>query len=981
PACEVYGGDGGIGVLPDGGYFDSDYWFFFDWVWSFDNFMQNFDVENYGFGPGGGGSIASLAVLDPSNGQSLVTYDIGRGVDLAGDPSVMYGQGSDIFAVNMLGTTPYVRPSSSAGLACSWTCGSSYTHAFGAGGGGAVGNSSLAGASDPLDFGAQAANGDNGIVIVLFDFPIDSDGDGFLSDVDCDDSAPTVNPGATELVGNGYDDDCNAETPIGSDTTLTCDIAPVSTNAVENDFLDLNFTGSNDLGEYATTGDVIGYTSVAAIGGPALATGTLSNLSGSSPTWTATLTVSDTTGISAGDGVTARNGVGDLGAGNVVTVSSVDDGTTLQLTIEGYTDPIEGDVTTIRTGTLVDARLTISDHVTPDNFDIEIVDESSEDGDLNATVSSQLYAYNSLDGTIANVAGAGPWTGEIQGLASTDGFNVGDRFIAGDAYGGWLPGTGGIYTVTGITDTTTITFSAEGGTAPQDGYISGIHSWTSVEYTFDFFEGGSDFVTPIDLNDVSVVVKDVDENQFVEFARPDSIRLEHDSAIEVLSGASSDLVPANNYRFWSAPRSVDTDTPHWVEVSYNTVSSMKVRIGELASGGMSMELAFGPANFTDPITCGTTIIDEVPTTTTYTGDSGRILEGTSMDLSATVDPAECTTPAVTFELTYPDGTTETITDPLDTTGFEPGDYQITASYAGDGTCLPSEDTADFYIPYQTVTTYTGGNGLITAGTSVSLSATVTPAECTSPAVTYTITYPDGTSYPASSPLNTSGFGPGIYEIVADYAGDDAACLPSADSTLLVIATPGDSTTGGGIYHVDSGISGTPRINFGFTVQRTVKTDKRTGSTEEIQRGQLLWMNTNQWRLKASLYSRRVTSSGITTGDTPVFGTNPCPVGVGVSGSNPKCGVIVGRGWLERWNSDTLEWEVATDLGRSGWVSFTATIYDGGSVKVCKGKTCSIVDVADWFGMTMAGITTSTGVPVSVPIQVRKQQNGAIVIRV
>ena len=51
---------------------------------------------------------------------------------------------------------------------------------------------------------------------------IDSDGDGYgnpsnplctYPELDCDDTDPDVNPGMTEVPGNGIDDDCDPATP------------------------------------------------------------------------------------------------------------------------------------------------------------------------------------------------------------------------------------------------------------------------------------------------------------------------------------------------------------------------------------------------------------------------------------------------------------------------------------------------------------------------------------------------------------------------------------------------------------------------------------------------------------------------------------------------------------------------------------------------------------------------------------------------
>jgi hypothetical protein len=104
-------------------------------------------------------------------------------------------------------------------------------------------------------------------------------------------------------------------------------------------------------------------------------------------------------------------------------------------------------------------------------------------------------------------------------------------------------------------------------------------------------------------------------------------------------------------------------------------------------------------------------------------------------------------------------------------------------------------------------------------------------------------------------INTSGWKEGVYTITASYAGT-TSCYDSSDSGPLSIAAPGASASGGGWYN----LSGSGRINFGFTVRQT----SRTANTYA---GQLVLINTGKWRIKAALsaYGKTGTTAGSAAG--------------------------------------------------------------------------------------------------------------------
>lgn len=85
----------------------------------------------------------------------------------------------------------------------------------------------------------------------------------------------------------------------------------------------------------------------------------------------------------------------------------------------------------------------------------------------------------STTGTVGSITGTGPWTATITGMTTTDGLEVGDEITATSGTGSLE--NGGVYIVASIPGSTSITFTATGGTIPTAGTITNVTLNTTVQ--------------------------------------------------------------------------------------------------------------------------------------------------------------------------------------------------------------------------------------------------------------------------------------------------------------------------------------------------------------------------------------------------------------------------------------------------------------------------------------------------------------------
>lgn len=81
-------------------------------------------------------------------------------------------------------------------------------------------------------------------------------------------------------------------------------------------------------------------------------------------------------------------------------------------------------------------------------------------------------ALISTTGTVGSITGTGPWTAQITGMTGVTGFAPGDYLTATPGTGS--VGTSGVYQVVSIDSSTSLTFTATGGTTPTAGTVTNV---------------------------------------------------------------------------------------------------------------------------------------------------------------------------------------------------------------------------------------------------------------------------------------------------------------------------------------------------------------------------------------------------------------------------------------------------------------------------------------------------------------------------
>jgi hypothetical protein len=257
----------------------------------------------------------------------------------------------------------------------------------------------------------------------------------------------------------------------------------------------------------------------------------------------------------------------------------------------------------------------------------------------------------------------------------------------------------------------------------------------------------------------------------------------------------------------------------------------------------------GDANFLSSAGTGTLIVQQLPTSLAYTGDTS-VNAGSPATVSFVLEDNNGNALASSSVSVTIDGQTQTLTTDANgkvsfTVTKPGGSYPITASYGGTTLYLPSTGSGSLTVnKIPTTTTYTGDT-TAGAGTTATLSAKLVDVNG-NPLSGKTVTLGFGQSS-CTATTNASGVatctvtvvdGPGSYPITASFAGDGVYLASSGPSTMTVTGKSAtaivDNVTGTFLQGSSLTLSGTLTANgsplAGKTVKLTFGSTSCTGTT-------------------------------------------------------------------------------------------------------------------------------------------------------
>lgn len=131
-----------------------------------------------------------------------------------------------------------------------------------------------------------------------------------------------------------------------------------------------------------------------------------------------------------------------------------------------------------------------------------------------------------------------------------------------------------------------------------------------VEVTIEFFVSGTS--TPVTLSGIKINVKDVDNNQWVEFSNIASYLLATGSNLVVQTNSTNSAVAAGSTRFWEPNGEPDdVDSPlFWAESTLNSTSSVVFRVGSSIIDTAGFDVTFAGAAWTVPTGSATTTVPQ-----------------------------------------------------------------------------------------------------------------------------------------------------------------------------------------------------------------------------------------------------------------------------------------------------------------------------------------------------------------------------------